>query len=108
MGVSGAGKTTLLDVLATRVTMGVAVDVVKNATFLFLDLDIVTHVLPLEDSSLSLDCTALMGVSGAGKTTLLDVLATRVTMGVVSGEMLVTQPSTWSRMRRSSFLIWIS
>lgn len=33
--------------------------------------------------------TALMGVSGAGKTTLLDVLASRVTMGVVSGEMLV-------------------
>ena len=33
--------------------------------------------------------TALMGVSGAGKTTLLDVLATRVTMGVVSGQMLV-------------------
>ncbi|KAI5455973.1 ABC-2 type transporter-domain-containing protein [Mariannaea sp. PMI_226] len=30
--------------------------------------------------------TALMGVSGAGKTTLLDVLATRVTMGVVSGD----------------------
>lgn len=29
--------------------------------------------------------TALMGVSGAGKTTLLDVLASRVTMGVVSG-----------------------
>lgn len=33
--------------------------------------------------------TALMGVSGAGKTTLLDVLATRVTMGVVTGNMLV-------------------
>lgn len=33
--------------------------------------------------------TALMGVSGAGKTTLLDVLATRVTMGVVGGRMLV-------------------
>jgi len=33
--------------------------------------------------------TALMGVSGAGKTTLLDVLATRVTMGVVTGEILV-------------------
>jgi hypothetical protein len=29
--------------------------------------------------------TALMGVSGAGKTTLLDVLASRVTMGVVTG-----------------------
>jgi ABC-type multidrug transport system ATPase subunit len=33
--------------------------------------------------------TALMGVSGAGKTTLLDVLAARVTIGVISGEMLV-------------------
>ncbi|RSL47670.1 hypothetical protein CEP54_013279 [Fusarium duplospermum] len=33
--------------------------------------------------------TALMGVSGAGKTTLLDVLASRVTMGVIIGEMLV-------------------
>jgi len=33
--------------------------------------------------------TALMGVSGAGKTTLLDVLASRTTMGVVGGEMLV-------------------
>ncbi|KAM0335133.1 hypothetical protein ACHAQA_000173 [Verticillium albo-atrum] len=33
--------------------------------------------------------TALMGSSGAGKTTLLDVLASRVTMGVVSGDMLV-------------------
>jgi ATP-binding cassette, subfamily G (WHITE), member 2, PDR len=30
-----------------------------------------------------------MGVSGAGKTTLLDVLASRTTMGVVTGEMLV-------------------
>lgn len=29
------------------------------------------------------------GVSGAGKTTLLDVLATRVTIGVVTGEILV-------------------
>jgi ATP-binding cassette, subfamily G (WHITE), member 2, PDR len=33
--------------------------------------------------------TALMGVSGAGKTTLLDVLASRVTMGVITGDMLV-------------------
>ncbi|RGP63280.1 atpase [Fusarium longipes] len=33
--------------------------------------------------------TALMGSSGAGKTTLLDVLASRVTVGVVTGEMLV-------------------
>lgn len=33
--------------------------------------------------------TALMGVTGAGKTSLLDVLADRVTIGVVSGEMLI-------------------
>ncbi|KAF4973589.1 hypothetical protein FSARC_163 [Fusarium sarcochroum] len=33
--------------------------------------------------------TALMGVSGAGKTTLLDVLATRVSTGVVSGDTLI-------------------
>ncbi|KAF1841024.1 opaque-specific ABC transporter CDR3 [Cucurbitaria berberidis CBS 394.84] len=33
--------------------------------------------------------TALMGVSGAGKTTLLDVLASRTTMGIISGNMLV-------------------
>ena len=42
--------------------------------------------------------TALMGESGAGKTTLLDVLASRTTIGVVSGEMLVD-----GRMRDSSF-----
>lgn len=42
--------------------------------------------------------TALMGVSGAGKTTLLDVLATRVTMGVITGEMLVD-----GRQRDASF-----
>lgn len=42
--------------------------------------------------------TALMGVSGAGKTTLLDVLATRVTMGIISGEMLVD-----GQQRDSSF-----
>ncbi|GKT89599.1 LOW QUALITY PROTEIN: ABC-2 type transporter [Colletotrichum tofieldiae] len=38
------------------------------------------------------------GVSGAGKTSLLDVLASRVTMGVVSGEMLVD-----GHLRDSSF-----
>ena len=38
--------------------------------------------------------TALMGVSGAGKTTLLDVLATRVTMGVVSGETMINGSPT--------------
>jgi ATP-binding cassette, subfamily G (WHITE), member 2, PDR len=33
--------------------------------------------------------TALMGVTGAGKTSLLDVLANRVTVGIVTGQMLV-------------------
>lgn len=33
--------------------------------------------------------TALMGASGAGKTTLLDVLASRKSVGVVSGDVLV-------------------
>lgn len=33
--------------------------------------------------------TALMGSSGAGKTTLLDCLAERVTMGVITGDVLV-------------------
>jgi ATP-binding cassette, subfamily G (WHITE), member 2, PDR len=42
--------------------------------------------------------TALMGVSGAGKTTLLDALATRTTMGVITGEMMVD-----GRQRDSSF-----
>ena len=42
--------------------------------------------------------TALMGESGAGKTTLLDVLASRTTIGVVSGAMLVD-----GRPRDSSF-----
>lgn len=44
--------------------------------------------------------TALMGVSGAGKTTLLDVLAQRVTIGVVTGNMLVngsTLPASFQR-----------
>ncbi|GES61013.1 ABC multidrug transporter [Aspergillus terreus] len=42
--------------------------------------------------------TALMGVSGAGKTTLLDVLASRKTTGVITGDMLVD-----GRQRDGSF-----
>ncbi|KAK9722189.1 Multidrug resistance protein [Basidiobolus ranarum] len=50
-------------------------------------------------------CTALMGVSGAGKTTLLDVLATRVTMGVVTGEMLVDgKPRDQSFQRKTGYV----
>ncbi|KAL2838015.1 ABC-2 type transporter-domain-containing protein [Aspergillus pseudoustus] len=50
-------------------------------------------------------CTALMGVSGAGKTTLLDVLATRVTMGVVSGEMLVDgRPRDQAFQRKTGYV----
>jgi ATP-binding cassette subfamily G (WHITE) protein 2 (PDR) len=48
--------------------------------------------------------TALMGVSGAGKTTLLDVLATRTTMGVIGGEMLVDgKPRDDSFQRKTGY-----
>jgi ATP-binding cassette subfamily G (WHITE) protein 2 (PDR) len=44
-------------------------------------------------------------VSGAGKTTLLDVLATRVTMGVVTGEMLVDgRPRDVSFQRKTGYV----
>ncbi|KAK9463806.1 ABC-2 type transporter-domain-containing protein [Lipomyces oligophaga] len=49
--------------------------------------------------------TALMGSSGAGKTTLLDVLASRVTMGVVTGEMLVNgHPRDSSFQRKTGYV----
>ncbi|KAL1620268.1 Multidrug resistance protein [Neofusicoccum ribis] len=49
--------------------------------------------------------TALMGVSGAGKTTLLDVLASRVTMGVITGEMLVDgKPRDDSFQRKTGYV----
>lgn len=44
--------------------------------------------------------TALMGVSGAGKTTLLDVLAQRVSIGVVSGDIFVNGQITTSGFPR--------
>ncbi|KAJ4248431.1 Multidrug resistance protein [Fusarium torreyae] len=49
--------------------------------------------------------TALMGVSGAGKTTLLDVLASRVTTGVISGSMLVDEhPRNLSFQRKTGYV----
>ena len=46
-----------------------------------------------------------MGVSGAGKTTLLDVLATRITMGVITGEMLVDgRPCDESFQRKTGYV----
>ncbi|GAA5913660.1 hypothetical protein JCM5296_007276 [Sporobolomyces johnsonii] len=48
--------------------------------------------------------TALMGESGAGKTTLLNVLAQRVTMGVVTGDMLVNgKPLPISFQRQTGY-----
>ncbi|TFY51735.1 hypothetical protein EVG20_g10862 [Dentipellis fragilis] len=46
--------------------------------------------------------TALMGASGAGKTTLLDTLANRVTMGVVTGRMLVDGHERDSSFQRNT------
>ncbi|KAM0664571.1 hypothetical protein ACQRIU_006429 [Beauveria bassiana] len=49
--------------------------------------------------------TALMGVSGAGKTTLLDVLAQRTTMGVITGDMLVSgKPLDASFQRNTGYV----
>ena len=49
--------------------------------------------------------TALMGVSGAGKTTLLDVLAQRVSLGVVTGDMLVNgRPLAPNFPRRTGYV----
>ncbi|KAF5100177.1 hypothetical protein D0Z00_001384 [Geotrichum galactomycetum] len=49
--------------------------------------------------------TALMGASGAGKTTLLDVLANRVTMGVITGDMLVNgNPRENSFQRKTGYV----
>ncbi|XHF97376.1 hypothetical protein AWENTII_000961 [Aspergillus wentii] len=46
--------------------------------------------------------TALMGVSGAGKTTLLDVLAKRVSIGVVTGDMFVDGKALDSSFQRKT------
>ena len=49
--------------------------------------------------------TALMGVSGAGKTTLLDNLAQRVSMGVITGDMLVSgKPLDESFQRKTGYV----
>ncbi|OHW94180.1 ABC-2 type transporter [Colletotrichum incanum] len=49
--------------------------------------------------------TALMGASGAGKTTLLDALASRLTMGVISGETMVNgQPTDRSFPNRVGYV----
>ncbi|KAF9637466.1 ABC transporter-like protein [Lasiodiplodia theobromae] len=49
--------------------------------------------------------TALMGESGAGKTTLLNVLAQRITTGVVSGDVLVNgSPLDRSFQRRTGYV----
>ncbi|KAF2014159.1 ABC-transporter [Aaosphaeria arxii CBS 175.79] len=49
--------------------------------------------------------TALMGVSGAGKTTLLDVLAQRVSFGVITGDMLVNgKPLDASFQRKTGYV----
>lgn len=49
--------------------------------------------------------TALMGVTGAGKTTLLDVLASRATIGVVSGEFMVNgRPRDTGFQRKTGYV----
>jgi len=85
-----------------------ATDVIQKQTAIFSWKDVCYDIKIKKEGRRILDhvdgwvkpgtLTALMGVSGAGKTTLLDVLATRVTMGVITGDMLVD-----GRQRDSSF-----
>lgn len=46
--------------------------------------------------------TALMGASGAGKTTLLDVLASRKSIGVIGGDVLVDGAKPGKEFQRST------
>lgn len=83
----------------SRSNDGAQTDIIQRQTAIFSWKDVVYDIKIKKEPRRILDhvdgwvkpgtLTALMGVSGAGKTTLLDVLATRVTMGVVTGEMLV-------------------
>lgn len=94
--------------LAKKVSYTGAVDIIQKQTAIFSWRNVCYDIKIKKEHRRILDhvdgwvkpgtLTALMGVSGAGKTTLLDVLATRVTMGVITGEMLVD-----GRQRDSSF-----
>ncbi|WVR07313.1 hypothetical protein IAU60_004354 [Kwoniella sp. DSM 27419] len=93
----GSGRTKAQD--ATGESKEVNTAIIQRQTSIFSWRDVVYDIKIKKETRRILDhvdgwvkpgtLTALMGVSGAGKTTLLDVLATRVTMGVVTGEMLV-------------------
>lgn len=94
--------------LAKQESYTEATDIIQKQTAIFSWKDVCYDIKIKNEERRILDhvdgwvkpgtLTALMGVSGAGKTTLLDALATRTTMGVISGEMLVD-----GRQRDSSF-----
>lgn len=94
--------------LAKKESYTSATDIIQKQTAIFSWRDVTYDIKIKKEDRRILDhvdgwvkpgtLTALMGVSGAGKTTLLDVLATRVTMGVIGGEMLVD-----GRQRDDSF-----
>ncbi|KAF1820072.1 ATP-binding cassette multidrug transporter [Dissoconium aciculare CBS 342.82] len=94
--------------LGKKETHTEATDIIQKQTAIFSWKDVCYDIKIKSEERRILDhvdgwvkpgtLTALMGVSGAGKTTLLDVLATRVTMGVITGDMLVD-----GRQRDSSF-----
>lgn len=97
---NGSGeKATVAEQLAPSQTHNDVGGIIKKQTAVFQWQDVCYDVKIKSETRRILDhvdgwvkpgtLTALMGVSGAGKTTLLDVLATRVTTGVVTGEMLV-------------------
>ena len=93
----GAGESN--SIAQTRTKDQHASDVIQKQTAIFQWHDVCYDIKIKSEDRRILDhvdgwvkpgtLTALMGESGAGKTTLLDVLATRVTMGIIQGEMLV-------------------
>lgn len=85
----------------------------QKDVFTFRDI---TYNIPVKDGRRNLldnvsgwvkpgTLTALMGTSGAGKTTLLDVLAQRVSLGVVTGDMFVNgKPLDSSFQRKTGYV----
>ncbi|TNY24740.1 putative SNQ2-ABC transporter [Rhodotorula diobovata] len=104
-----------LDTAVNEEEKNAAADTLKKATDIFTFRD-VSYTVPIKGGERRLladvsgyvapgKMTALMGESGAGKTTLLNVLAQRVSVGVVTGDMLVNgKPLPLSFQRQTGYV----
>ena len=106
---SGASSATVADIGPTASRM----EIKSRSVFAWQHVD---YTIPIKKGTRQLlndvqgyvkpgTMTALMGESGAGKTTLLNVLAQRVNMGVITGEMLVNgEPIDHSFQRKTGYV----